>query len=257
MRRARCCARRAGDRGRARLWSSPTSERLPRPPARDRRLLLLRARRPHRAGRSRAGRSRSGTAPDGCRRLHGGQLRATAGPWSRSWGAAVVTADHRDPGRRWRASRLRGPYLAGATLAFAVGLPALADRFPTAFGGENGLTINPPTPPPSLGVELPARALAGVDRLHRRAGRRVRLLQPRPQRRRSGAARDARRRDRGFSGRAAGRAVAHAGVHAQRGRAGLGGGLLAVVHRDRAPGAFPIQLSLTLLAGVVIGGLGS
>jgi len=28
------------------------------------------------------------------------------------------------------ASRLRGPYLAGATLAFAVGLPALADRFP-------------------------------------------------------------------------------------------------------------------------------
>ena len=45
------------------------------------------------------------------------------------------------------ASRLRGPYLAGATLAFAVGLPALADRFPKAFGGENGLTINPPTPP--------------------------------------------------------------------------------------------------------------
>jgi len=33
------------------------------------------------------------------------------------------------------ASRLRGPYLAGATLAFAVGLPALADRFPATFGG--------------------------------------------------------------------------------------------------------------------------
>jgi branched-chain amino acid transport system permease protein len=42
------------------------------------------------------------------------------------------------------ASRLRGPYLAGATLAFAVGLPALADKFPATFGGENGLTINPP-----------------------------------------------------------------------------------------------------------------
>jgi branched-chain amino acid transport system permease protein len=39
--------------------------------------------------------------------------------------------------------------------------------------------------------------------------------------------------------------------------AGLGGGLLAVVTGTVAPGAFPIQLSLMLLAGVVIGGLGS
>jgi branched-chain amino acid transport system permease protein len=52
------------------------------------------------------------------------------------------------------ASRLRGPYLAGATLAFAVGLPALADRYPTTFGGENGLTINPPIPPSSLGANF-------------------------------------------------------------------------------------------------------
>ena len=43
------------------------------------------------------------------------------------------------------ATRLRGPYLAGATLAFAVGLPALADKYPNTFGGENGLVINPPT----------------------------------------------------------------------------------------------------------------
>jgi len=49
------------------------------------------------------------------------------------------------------ASRLRGPYLAGATLAFAVGLPAIADKFPGTFGGENGLTLNPPTPPSWLG----------------------------------------------------------------------------------------------------------
>src|SRR5205807_2296589 len=51
------------------------------------------------------------------------------------------------------ASRLRGPYLAGATLAFAVGLPALADKFPKTFGGENGLVINPPTPPSWLGAD--------------------------------------------------------------------------------------------------------
>ena len=86
------------------------------------------------------------------------------------------------------ASRLRGPYLAGATLAFAVGLPALADKFPGTFGGENGLTINPPTPPSLLGVELPARALGGVDRVRRRVGRAVRALQPDPQRRRALAA---------------------------------------------------------------------
>src|SRR5947209_7076535 len=53
------------------------------------------------------------------------------------------------------ASRLRGPYLAGATLAFAVGLPALADKFPTFLGGENGLAINPPIPPSWLGADFP------------------------------------------------------------------------------------------------------
>src|SRR6201991_4889712 len=53
------------------------------------------------------------------------------------------------------ASRLRGPYLAGATLAFAVGLPALADKFSGLLGGENGLTINPPVPPSWLGADFP------------------------------------------------------------------------------------------------------
>ena len=49
------------------------------------------------------------------------------------------------------ASRLEGPYLAAMTLALAVGLPALADKFPATLGGENGLTINPPSPPSWLG----------------------------------------------------------------------------------------------------------
>jgi branched-chain amino acid transport system permease protein len=39
--------------------------------------------------------------------------------------------------------------------------------------------------------------------------------------------------------------------------AGLGGGVLAVVQQLAAPGAFTLSLSLALLAGVVIGGLGS
>src|SRR3954447_18845434 len=49
------------------------------------------------------------------------------------------------------AARLRGPYLAGATLALAVGLPAIVQRFPHFLGASNGLTVVPPTPPASLG----------------------------------------------------------------------------------------------------------
>src|SRR5512132_3105985 len=48
------------------------------------------------------------------------------------------------------AARLRGPYLACATLALAVGLPALATRFSGFLGGSNGLTVTPPIPPASL-----------------------------------------------------------------------------------------------------------
>jgi branched-chain amino acid transport system permease protein len=39
--------------------------------------------------------------------------------------------------------------------------------------------------------------------------------------------------------------------------AGLAGALLAVVLQLAQPGAFPLQLSLSLLTGVVLGGLGS
>jgi branched-chain amino acid transport system permease protein len=41
------------------------------------------------------------------------------------------------------------------------------------------------------------------------------------------------------------------------GCAGLAGALLAVVLQLAQPGAFPLQLSLSLLTGVVLGGLGS
>src|ERR1700733_11327472 len=155
------------------------------------------------------------------------------------------------------ASRLRGPYLAGATLAFAVGLPALADRFPTALGGENGLTINPPTPPASLGATFPLErwqawiacigALVVVFVFHNLA--------------RSGVGRALRAvRDDEIAASLAGLRVGRWQTLAftlSAASAGLGGGLLAVVTGTVAPGAFPIQLSLMLLAGVVIGGLGS
>jgi branched-chain amino acid transport system permease protein len=155
------------------------------------------------------------------------------------------------------ASRLRGPYLAGATLAFAIGLPALADKFPAAFGGENGLSINPPTPPASLGANFPLErweawiACAGAlvvvfvfyNVTHSGVGRSLRAV-----------------RDDEIAASLAGLRVGRWQTLAfvlSAASAGLGGGLLAVVTQLAQPGAFPLQLSLTLLAGVVIGGLGS
>jgi ABC-type branched-subunit amino acid transport system permease subunit len=43
-------------------------------------------------------------------------------------------------------ARLQGPYLAGLTLGIAVGIPAIANRFPAVFGGENGLMLTVPYP---------------------------------------------------------------------------------------------------------------
>ncbi|HEY1323782.1 MAG TPA: branched-chain amino acid ABC transporter permease, partial [Streptosporangiaceae bacterium] len=52
------------------------------------------------------------------------------------------------------AARLRGPYLAGATLMLAVALPSLASRFSGTLGGDQGLTVAITTPP-GLGVTFP------------------------------------------------------------------------------------------------------
>jgi branched-chain amino acid transport system permease protein len=155
------------------------------------------------------------------------------------------------------ASRLRGPYLAGATLAFAVGLPALADRFPSLLGGENGLTINPPVPPSWLGADFPLEQwealIAGAGALvvlfvlynviDSGLGRSMRAV----------------RDDEiaaSLSGLSVGRTQTIAFI-VSAGCAGLGGAILAVVLQLAQPGAFPLQLSLALLTGVVLGGLGS
>jgi branched-chain amino acid transport system permease protein len=154
-------------------------------------------------------------------------------------------------------SRLRGPYLAGATLALAVGLPALADKFPNTFGGENGLTINPPIPPSFLGVNFPLErweawiACAGAvlvlfvlyNVLNSGLGRAMRAV-----------------RDDEIAASVSGLHVGRVQTVAfiiSAACAGLGGGLLTVVLQLAQPGAFPLQLSLSLLTGVVLGGLGS
>jgi branched-chain amino acid transport system permease protein len=155
------------------------------------------------------------------------------------------------------ASRLRGPYLAGATLAFAVGLPALADKFPGTFGGENGLTINPPVPPSFLGVNFPLErweawiACGGAvvvlfvlyNLVSSGLGRALRAV-----------------RDDEIAAELCGLKVGSMQTFAfvvSAACAGLAGALLAIVLQLAQPGAFPLQLSLSLLTGVVLGGLGS
>ena len=155
------------------------------------------------------------------------------------------------------AARLRGPYLAGATLAFAVGLPGLADRYPGAFGGENGLDVTPPTPPQSLGETFPLERWEAwitcvvalvvfvlvANLLRSRVGRAFRAV-----------------RDDEVAAQLAGLNVARTQVLAfvvSAGCAGLAGGSLVVVTQLAAPGAFDLSLSLALLTGIVLGGLGS
>jgi branched-chain amino acid transport system permease protein len=155
------------------------------------------------------------------------------------------------------ASRLRGPYLAGATLALAVGLPGLADRYPGAFGGENGIDVAPPAPPRSLGANFPlerweawiacAAALIAfvflANLMRGGVGRSFRAV-----------------RDDEVAAQLAGLNVARTQVLAfviSAACAGLAGSSLVVVTQIAAPGAFQLDLSLSLLTGVVLGGLGT
>ena len=142
--------------------------------------------------------------------------------------AALVTAAGRGPGRRRRAAGCAGPYLAGATLAFAVGLPALADKFPKHVRRRERADDQPADPTVVAGRELPARALGGLDRVRGRWSC-CSCSTTCPQRHRPLDARRPRRRDRGLAQRAARRPHADARVHLSAACAGLGGGLLAVV----------------------------
>jgi branched-chain amino acid transport system permease protein len=155
------------------------------------------------------------------------------------------------------ATRLRGPYLAGATLAFAVGLPSLADKYSGTFGGENGLSINPPAPPSGLGATFPLERweawIAG-------AGALVVLFVMRNVTS-SGFGRAMRAvRDDEIAASLCGLRVARVQTLAfvlSAACAGLAGGLLTVVLQLASPGAFQLSLSLSLLTAIVLGGLGS
>ncbi len=154
------------------------------------------------------------------------------------------------------AARLRGPYLAGATLMLAVALPSLADKYAGLLGGDQGLGFNITTPA-FLGATFPpTRWLAWVTCIcalvtlillanlgRSRIGRSWRAL-----------------RDNEIAASLSGVNVARMQILAfvvSSACAGLGGALLAAVSAIVSPGAFTLTLSIGLLTGAILGGLGS
>jgi len=154
------------------------------------------------------------------------------------------------------AARLRGPYLAGATLLFGVAITAVAVAFPGTFGGDQGLNVVFTTPS-FVGANFPlTRWQAWVSALvalvvlvllanlhYSRIGRNWRAV-----------------RDDDVAAALDGINVAAARIRAfvvSATCAGIAGALLAIVTGLVAPGAFTITLSIALLTAAVIGGLGT
>ena len=154
------------------------------------------------------------------------------------------------------AARLRGPYLAGATLLLAVALPSLATQFPGVLGGDQGLTVSV-SAPAALGVDFPpTRWLAWVN-----AGTALIVLVLLANLARSRIGRSWRAvRDNEVAAALAGLNVARLRILAfivSAACAGLAGSMLAVYSSQVSPGSFTLTLSIALVTGAVIGGLGS
>lgn len=151
------------------------------------------------------------------------------------------------------AARLRGPYLAGVTLALAVGLPGVANHWGTFFGGDTGLSVTI-TPPASLGFDFPTERwqswvsttfavlafLLLANFVRSRYGRILRAV-----------------RDDEVSAALCGLSVPRVQIVSfivSSAAAGLAGGLFALVITVANPANFSLALSLSLLTAVIIGG---
>jgi branched-chain amino acid transport system permease protein len=152
------------------------------------------------------------------------------------------------------AARLSGPYLAGTTLALAIGLPSIANQF-AIFGGEQGVSFDIGLPPAALGEDFTqykwffwiswSVALITLywlrNVLNSRYGRGWRAV------------------------RSNDVAAELAGIHVGRnkvlaftisaGLAGLAGALLAMTISLASPGVFPLALSFSLATGAVLSGV--
>lgn len=150
------------------------------------------------------------------------------------------------------ATRLRGPYLAGVTLAVAVAVQDIPSKFSSLFNGDQGIIVNfmnPSSVPPErwlAWISLLAALLTMVllaNLLRSRFGRSLKAV-----------------RDDEIAASAAGLHPARLRVFAftvSAATAGLAGGLFALYTSIVTPDSFSLFLSIQLLAGMVIGGSGS
>src|SRR6202034_12356 len=141
------------------------------------------------------------------------------------------------------AARLRGPYLAGATLMLAVALPTLADQYTGVFGGDQGLSVSINTPAFLAATFPPTRWLAWVTCA---AALITLVLLANIARSRIGRSWRAVRDDE-VAASLAGLNVARLQILAfvvSAACAGLGGTLLAIVSGIVAPGAYTLTLSI-------------
>lgn len=152
------------------------------------------------------------------------------------------------------AARLSGPYLAGTTLALAIGLPSFANQF-AMLGGEQGLLFDVGFPPISFGEDFSQFKwffwIAGLaalismwllqNILASRYGRTWRAT-----------------RGNQVAAQLAGINIGRTKVLAftlSAGLAGLAGALLSMAIATVAPSAFPLALSFSLLTGAVLSGI--
>jgi branched-chain amino acid transport system permease protein len=164
------------------------------------------------------------------------------------------------------ATRLRGPYLAGMTLAFAVAFTAIVNSFTSWTGGDAGLQLpTAVTPPHWLSGFFNAQTsllrvntmwladitivVTGVafffmaNLFASRTGRAMRLV-----------------RDNEVAAELVGVSLPRARVIAfmvSSAYAALGGGLWTLINNSVQPPTFSLALSITILSLVVIGGIGT
>jgi branched-chain amino acid transport system permease protein len=161
------------------------------------------------------------------------------------------------------AARLRGPYLAGVTLALALIVPSVGSLWASLLDGDQGVKVTLDPRPASIqnmhlgnayvgaeqwrmwisiGVTVPA-LLVLANLVKSRIGRSWRMI-----------------RDDEIAAQLSGVNIARTQVICfvvSSFCAGISGGLLAIVSRVANPGTFGLQLSLYLLLGIVIGGIGT
>ena len=152
------------------------------------------------------------------------------------------------------AARLSGPYLAGTTLALAVGLPSIANQF-SILGGEQGISFDVGWPPLSWGEDFTQykwffwiATLAALismwwvqNILRSRYGRTWRAVKT------NEVAAE-------LSGINIGRSKVLA-FTVSSGIAGLAGALLAMTTNNVSPSVFPLALSFSLATGAVLSGV--